>query len=108
MREHFREHGDEFLLSPAAVLVLTADAIHSPDTTPAGKARAKRVIEVVMKAARTAMFEQADILETMLVTGPTTARLLPMCDDLVKRIGSEFVVQTVRQVLGIRPLGDTE
>lgn len=108
MREHFREHGDEFLLSPAAVLVLTADALHAPDTPPAGKARAKRVIEVVMQAARAAMFEQADILETMLMNGPVTARLLPTCDDLVKRIGSEFVVQAVRQVLGARPLGDAE
>ncbi|ATQ78308.1 hypothetical protein CR152_30200 [Massilia violaceinigra] len=49
-----------------------------------------------MAAARAARFEQADILETMLLSGADAARVLPMCDALVQRLGAEVVIKIIR------------
>jgi hypothetical protein len=99
MREHFKKNGGEYLLSPAATLVLIADAIHSPDAGPAGKIRAKRVIDEVMAAARVTMFKQVDILETMLSSRTDPARLLPLFEDVVKHVNSWVVAEIVQRGL---------
>jgi len=106
MREHFKENGGEYLLSPAATLVLIADAIHSPDAGPAGKVRAKRVIDEVIAAARVAMFERTDILETMLSIRTDPARLLPIFDELVAHVNSWVIVEIVQRGLSSVPPGE--
>lgn len=99
MRKHFQKHGDEYLLSPAATLFMVADAINCPDAGPQGKVRASRVLNATMEAARAARFEQADILETMLLSGADAARVLPMCDALVQRLGADVVIKIIRSGL---------
>jgi hypothetical protein len=98
MNKHFVQNGDQYLLSPAAVLLMTSDAMRSADTTVAGKERSMRVISQVMEVARRMKFEQASTLETMLLFGAEPAQLLPMCDELVKHIGGWAVVAIVRRV----------
>ena len=99
MKEHIKKHGDEYLLSPAATLTLISEAIHSPDSGPEGKVRSKRVIDQVMSAARGAMFQQADILETMLASNAKPARLLPLFDALVECVGAWRVAQITQEAL---------
>ncbi|MFB9242393.1 hypothetical protein IV454_16220 [Massilia antarctica] len=106
MKTHFQKHGDEYLLSPAATLMMVADAIHCPDAAPQGKARASRVLNATMAAARAAKFEQADILETMLLSGADAARVLPMCDALVQRLGPRVVIDIIRNGLSDVRQGD--
>ena len=98
MNKHFIPNGDEYLLSPAAVLLMTSDAIRSPDTNVAGKERSMRVVSQVMEVARRMRFEQASALEAMLLFGAEPARLLPMCDALVQHIGGWAVVAIVKRV----------
>lgn len=99
MKAHFTKRGGEYLLSLAATLVLVADAIYSPDAGADGKARAARVIEKVMTAARAVKFEQVDILETMLADRAHASRLIPVFDALVTRVGSQQVVEIIQQGL---------
>lgn len=98
MSKHFVRDGDQYLLSPAAVLLMTSDAIRSADTTVTGKERSMRVISQVMEVAHRMKFEPASRLETMLLFGAEPAQLLPMCDELVQHIGGWAVVAIVRRV----------
>lgn len=98
MKEHFKKHGDEYLLSPAACLVMVSDAIRSPDAGPAGIERSIRIISQVMEVARLMKFEQASKLETMLLFGAEPAPMLALCDLLVKHIGGWAVVSILRRV----------
>lgn len=98
MNEHFVQDGDQYLLSPAAVLLMTSDAIRSADTTAVGKERSMRVISQVMEVARRMKFEPASTLETMLLFGAEPAQLLPLCDELVQHIGGWAVLAIVRRV----------
>ena len=98
MKKHFVQDGDQYLLSPAAVLLMTADAIRSADTTVTGKERSMRVISQVMEVARRMKFEQASRLETMLLFGAEPSQLLPLCDELVQHIGGWAVVAIVRRI----------
>ena len=98
MNKHFVQDGDQYLLSPAAVLLMTSDAIRSADTTAAGKERSMRVISQVMEVARRMKFEPASTLETMLLFGADPAQLLPKCDELVQHIGGWAIVAIVRRV----------
>jgi hypothetical protein len=102
----YKKSGDDYLFSPAAVLVLASDAIHSRDTDLSGKIRGKLIVEEVMSAARAAKFEQADILETMLLSGAPGAKLLPLCRALTARIGGEaFAAALHRAGLNVQLLG---
>ncbi|MGG7603512.1 hypothetical protein [Massilia sp. BKSP1R2A-1] len=105
MSKHFTPDGDQYLLSPAAALVMTSDAIRSSETSPAGKERSLRVITQVMEVARKMRFEQAGTLETMLLFGAESARLLALCDALVQHIGGWAVVAIVRRVAASGPEG---
>jgi len=98
MTKHFVQDGDQYLLSPAAVLLMTSDAIRSADTTARGKERSMRVISQVMEVARRMKFEQANRLETMLLFGAEPAQLLAVCDELVQHIGDWAVLAIVRRV----------
>jgi hypothetical protein len=106
MKQHFRKHDDEYLLSPAAALVMVADAIHSPDAGLAGKARAKQVLDDALAAARCAKFEQVDILETLLASRAHVTRLLPIFDALVKCVGSSLVASLMQRALNSVPPGE--
>jgi len=99
MSKHFVRDGDQYLLSPAAVLLMTSDAIRSADTTVAGKERSMRVISQVMEVARRMKFEQASRLETMLLFGAEPAQLLPMCDELAQHIGGWAIVAIARRAV---------
>lgn len=106
MTKHFIQASDQYLLSPAAVLVMTSDALRSTTASPAGKERSLRVITQVMEVARKMRFEQAATLETMLLFGAEPARLLPLCDALVQHIGGWAVVAIVRRVANSASEGD--
>lgn len=106
MSKHFVRDGDQYLLSPAAVLLMTSDAILSADTSVTGKERSMRVISQVMEVARRMKFEQAARLETMLLFGAESAQLLPLCDELVRHIGGWAVVAIVRRVAATGTAGD--
>jgi len=96
--KHFVRDGDQYLLSPAAVLLMTSDAIRSADTSVTGKERSMRVISQVMEVARRMRFEQSSRVETMLLFGAEPAQMLPMCDELVQHIGGWAVLAIVRRV----------
>lgn len=100
------QDGDQYLLSPAAVLLMTSDAIRSADAGVAGKERSVRVINQVMDVARRMKFEQANDLETMLLFGAEPAQLLPMCEKLVQHIGGWAVLAIVRRVAAAGAQGD--
>jgi hypothetical protein len=107
MNKHFVKDGDQYLLSPAAVLLMTSDAMRSGDTTVAGKERSMRVISQVMEVARRMKFEPASTLETMLLFGAEPAQLLSMCDELAKHIGGWAVIAIVRRVAATGTAGDS-
>jgi len=96
--KHFVKAGDQYLLSPAAVLLMISDEIQSAENTVAGKERFIRIISQVMEVARRMKFEQADSLETMLLFGAEPVQLLALCDELVQHIGGWAVLATVRRV----------
>lgn len=98
MNKHFVQDGDQYLLSPAAVLLMTSDAIRSAGTTGAGKERSIRVISQVMEVGRRMRFEQSSRVETMLLFGAKPAQMVPMCDELVQHIGGWAVLAIVRRV----------
>jgi len=97
MSKHFVRDGDQYLLSPAAILLITSDSIRSADTSMAGKQRSMRVISQVMEVARWMKFEQASRLETMLLFGADPAQVLPMCDELAQHIGGWAIVAIARR-----------
>jgi hypothetical protein len=97
VKEHFKKQGDEYLLSPAACLVMVSDAIRSADAGPAGIERSIRVISQVMEVARLMKFEQSSKLETMLLFGAEPAPMLDMCDALAQHIGGWAVVAIMRR-----------
>jgi hypothetical protein len=102
----FKKRGEEYLFTPAAVLVMASDAIHSRDTGLAGKIRGKLIVEEVIAAARAAKFEQADVLETLLLSGAPGTRLLPICRALTARIGGEAFTAALRRAgLNLQPFG---
>lgn len=106
MSQHFVKHGDEYLLSPAAVLLMTSDALRSADTSAAGKECSLRVIVQVMAVARRMKFEQADSAEAMLLFGAEPARLLHLCEAVVECIGGWAVVAIVKNSLRTIKPGD--
>lgn len=106
MSKHVSEFEDGYLLSPAATLAVIADATINDSANQIGQARARRVIEDVMVAAREAKFEQVDILDTMVSTGTSAARLLPFFDSLVKRVGAERIVNILQRAVASISKGD--
>lgn len=105
MSKHFQKCGDEYLLSPAAVLLITSDALRSPDTTAAGKERSLSVINQVMAVARGVRFEQASAAEALLLFGGDPASVLAACEAIVQHIGGWAVVAIVRRVAATTPPG---
>ncbi|RZI41509.1 hypothetical protein EGT07_18180 [Herbaspirillum sp. HC18] len=89
MKKYFKKIDGEEMVSGAALLWMTSEAINSPETGTEGQERARRVVEEVISAGCAVRFEKADILETMLVSGAPALRLLPLCDELVQRIGAD-------------------
>lgn len=106
MSAHFKKHGDEYLLSPAACLLMVADAIRSPDAGPAGKERSIHIISQVMEVARRMKFQKSSKLETMLLFGAEPAPMLALCDELVAHIGGWAVVAILRRAAASRTPGD--
>lgn len=105
MKKYFREQGGQYMVSGAALLWLTSNAINSPDAGAEGKARARRVVAEVIAAGRAARFEKAEILETMLVNGAHASRLLPLGDELIQRIGLDAFMGALRRA-GFLPDGE--
>lgn len=99
MTKHFIENGDEYQLSPAAVLLMVSDAFRAADTTPIGKERSLRIISRVMDVAREVRFEQADAVETALLFGGHPADLLAKCDAVAQHIGGWAVLAIARRVM---------
>lgn len=107
MKKYFKQEGGQYMVSGAALLWLTSDAINSPEAGAEGKARARRVVEEVISAGRTARFEKAEILETMLVNGAPASRLLPLGDELIQRIGLDAFMESLRRA-GFFPDGEKD
>lgn len=99
MNKHIRPDEDGFDFSMAASLALIADAIHSPDAGTDGKARSRSVVSEVIAAGRAERFVQIDILETMVSSGADAARLLPLFDALVMRVGTHVVAGIIQKGL---------
>lgn len=89
MTEWITKHHEQYLSSGCDLLLLSSDAINCPDPDAPGKAYALRVVEEVIVAGRAAKYEKSEILETLLVSGAPTARLLPLSMELLKRIGTD-------------------
>lgn len=106
MNKHFIRQGIGYLLSPAAVLLMTSEAIRSADTSLAGKERSMRVISQVMEVARRMNFEQAAAAETKLIFGAEPAQLLSICDAITQHIGGWAVVAIARRVTATATEGD--
>lgn len=105
MSQHVTKRGDDYLLSMPATLAVIADAVHDPDAGAAGKVQARRVLDDVIAAARTTKFEQVDILETLLSVRTPVARLLPVFESLVGRVGAEAIVAIIQRGLRTTPYG---
>ena len=97
MTQYFKKIDGEDMVSMAVLLWMTSDALNHPDASSEGKARARRVVDEVIAAGRAARFEKAEILETMLVGGAPALRLLPLCDELIQRIGTETFLHALRR-----------
>lgn len=97
MKKYFTKIDGEDMVSMAGLLWMTSNAINHPDAGFEGKARARRVVDEVIAAGRAVRFERAEILETMLVGGAPALRLLPLCDELIQRIGTEAFLDALRR-----------
>ncbi len=90
--------GDEYLLSPAGVLILLAVTVYGDgsDCTPAGQRRGKIAYDAVIAAARKGGYMQCDILDTLLARGEVTDRVKNMARDACAAAGNAEVVKIVR------------
>lgn len=89
INDHFKPHGDEYLVSLAGTLSMCGDALHSRDTSIAGKERARRVVNEVLAVGREKKFPQIDVLETMLLRPSNARRRLMVCDRFIKHVGDK-------------------
>ena len=64
------EHNGETYLSPAAVLLLSADAGYcDPDCTPEGKAKGRAMVRAILAAAQANGYPSVAQLQVLLVAG---------------------------------------
>ena len=89
--------GDEYLLSPAAVLLLMAGTIYGrSNSTPAGQRRGKVAYDAILTAALKGGYLQCDILDTLLARGEVTNRVKAMAEAACTAAGNAEVVKIVK------------
>ena len=91
----FTPNDDGYDIQPAGVLLILADTIYNnpQDTTPAGRGRAKTMMDAMLTAARAGGFKQGDILATLLATGKVSHRLRDMALAACDAAGPDAVGQ---------------
>jgi hypothetical protein len=91
------EHNGETYLSPAAVLLLSADAGYcDPDCTPEGKAKGRAMVRAILAAAQANGYPYAPQLQVLLVAGEgRNPKVLGMARDACSMVPSERMVQVV-------------
>ena len=89
----FTPNGDGFDIQPAGVLLLLADTVHgNPDeSSPAGRTRAKAMMNAILSAARAGGFQQCDILDTLLATGEVSHRVKAMAVAACNAAGPDAI-----------------
>lgn len=85
--------GDAYDIQPAGVLLILAGTVYGdPDeTTPAGRARGKALIDAILTAARAGGFTQCDILATLLSRNKVSHRVKVMAVQACTAAGNEDI-----------------
>lgn len=85
--------GAAYDIQPAGVLMLLADTVYgdSCESSPAGRARAKAMIDAMLKAARAGGFTQSDILETLLSRGDVSHRVKALAVEACAAAGNDAI-----------------
>lgn len=78
-------------IQPAGVLLLLADTLYGNpgESSPAGRTRAKVVMDAMLTAARAGGFAQSDILETLLARGEVSHRVKALAVQACSAAGNE-------------------
>ena len=88
----FTPNSDGYDIQPAGVLLLLADTIYGDgrnDSTPTGQARADKMIDAMLSAARAGGYKQTDILQTLLVRGERSKRIQDMARAACDAAGND-------------------
>ena len=85
--------GANYNVSPPGVLLLLARTFYSDasESTPAGRARARAVLDAMLAAARAGGFEKTDILETLLARNVATKRVGEMAAEACAAAGDAAI-----------------
>ena len=83
--------GMAYDIQPAGVLLLLADTVHGNDgdASPAGRIKAKAMMDAILTAARAGGFTQSDILATLLARGEVSHRVKAMAVRACAAAGNE-------------------
>lgn len=95
------EHDGETYLSPAAVLLLSADAGYcDPDCTPEGKAKGRAMVRAILAAAQTNGYPYTPQLQVLLVAGEgRNPKVMEMARAACAVVPPERMVQVVVETL---------
>ena len=86
--------GTAYNIQPAGVLLLANVVYGDPvDTPPAGRARAKAVVDAILAAAQVGGYKQCDILHTLLARDESSARIQLMARDACSAAGDLAIGQ---------------
>jgi hypothetical protein len=94
----FRPDGEGgYLVSPAGVLLLAADALYGDpaETTPAGRQNASAVIEAIMAAAVVGGYKQKDIFLTLLEQSQRSPRVIEMAQAACDAVDPNTMVEII-------------
>lgn len=86
--------GQAYDIAPAGVLLVLADTVYGDGrqgSTPAGIARADRMINAMLSAARAGGFTQCDILHTLIVRGERSERVEDMARAACTAAGNDRI-----------------
>ena len=104
--DHFTptEGGEAYhLRMPAALLVLSDIAVDLTDSTPAGRAKARRVVAECIALFAQAKYPRAQYLETWLMNGKCDARrVLPALVEACEAVGDMAVAEVINGVMNER------
>lgn len=99
-----RPNGNGYDLSPAAVLLMAADALYGDpsETTPEGRKNAQAVVEGLIAAAIAGGYKQADILQTKLSQRNAGKDVIVMAMNAMRTAGNQRVFAALANA-GLRP-----
>ena len=85
--------GTAYDIQPAGVLLLLADTLYGNpgESSPAGRTRAKAMMDAMLTAARTGGFTQSDILATLLARNEVSHRVMAMAVEACAAAGNDAI-----------------